>query len=49
MSAWFTFEKREYPADYGVAFFKGWQSFTPDEKLAALTDAKRVLDRSLGR
>lgn len=47
MDAWFAFERREYPSDYGVDFFRGWQAFTPEEKRAALIDAKRMLDRSL--
>ena len=49
MNAWFNYEGREYPSDYGVVFFKGWESFSDDEKVAAVTDAKRVLDRSLSR
>ncbi|HMT09182.1 MAG TPA: helix-turn-helix domain-containing protein [Pyrinomonadaceae bacterium] len=47
MDAWFAFERREYPNDYGVDFFRGWQSFSAEEKRAALIDAKRMLDRSL--
>lgn len=47
MDAWFAFERREYPSDFGVEFFKGWESFTPQEKREALQDAKRVLDRTL--
>jgi hypothetical protein len=47
MSQWLQYESREYPQDYGVVFFKGWQSFTPEEKVEAVRDAKRVLDRSL--
>lgn len=47
MNAWFKYEKREYPSDYGIVFFKGWESFSVDEKIAAVTDAKRVLDRTL--
>ena len=47
MDAWFAFERREYPSDYGVDFFRGWRSFTAEEKRAALIDAKRMLDRSL--
>ncbi len=47
MHEWFTHEGREYPADYGVVFFKGWESFSQAEKAAAIRDAKRVLDRSL--
>ena len=47
MSDWFAFEEREYPKDFGVVFFRGWESFSPEEKIAAINDAKRVLDRSL--
>ena len=49
MSQWFQHEGREYPQDYGVVFFQGWQSFTPEEKVEAVRDAKRVLDRSLNK
>ena len=47
MSLWFAHEGRDYPQDFGVVFFQGWRSFTPDEKVEAVHDAKRVLDRSL--
>ena len=47
MSEWLRFEGREYPRDYGVVFFRGWESFSPEDKIAAVRDAKRVLDRSL--
>lgn len=47
MNDWFQFEGRDYPQDFGVAFFKGWESFGFEEKVEALRDAKRVLDRSL--
>lgn len=47
MRHWFAYEGREYPADYGVAFFRGWRSFSKDEKVAAVKDAKRVLDSIL--
>lgn len=47
MSDWFLYEGREYPADFGVVFFRGWESFTSDEKVDALRDAKKVLDRTL--
>lgn len=49
MNEWFIYEGREVPADYGVVFFRGWESFTEDEKIAAVRDAKRVLDRTLDR
>lgn len=47
MAAWFKYEGREYPEDFGVAFFKGWEGFTPEEKVDAVLDAKKVLDRTL--
>ena len=47
MSEWFRHEGRKYPSDYGVVFFRGWESFDDDEKVAAVSDAKKVLDRSL--
>lgn len=47
MLDWFTFEGREYPRDFAVAFFRGWESFTDEEKIDAVNDAKKVLDRSL--
>ena len=47
MSEWFAYEGREYPSDYGVVFFRGWETFSPNDKVAAIRDAKRVLDRSL--
>jgi len=47
MNEWFTFEGRAYPQDYGVVFFRGWEAFSPVDKVAAVRDAKRVLDRSL--
>lgn len=47
MSEWLGHEGREYPQDYGVVFFQGWESFSAAEKIAAVRDAKRVLDRSM--
>lgn len=47
MNEWFTYEGREYPADYGIVFFRGWESFSLEVKAAAIRDAKRFLDRSL--
>lgn len=46
MREWFQHEGRDYPEDYGVAFFRGWESFTARQKAEAVRDAKRVLDRS---
>lgn len=47
MIEWFQHEGREYPQDFGVVFFQGWESFSEQEKLDAIKDAKKVLDRSL--
>lgn len=47
MSEWFKHDGREYPSDFGVVFFQGWESFSPDEKIDAVRDAKKVLDRTL--
>lgn len=44
---WFTAEGRDYPSDLGVVFFRGWDSFTDEQKYAAIVDAKRAMDRSL--
>jgi transcriptional regulator with XRE-family HTH domain len=47
MNEWFLHEGRKYPADYGVVFFQGWETYTDEEKLDAVKDAKKVLDRTL--
>lgn len=47
MGEWFRHESREYPQDFGIVFFRGWESFSNEDKIAAVHDAKRVLDRSL--
>ncbi len=47
MNEWFRHEGRKYPQDYGIVFFRGWESFSPEDKAAAVRDAKSVLDRSL--
>lgn len=46
MRRWFTSEGREYPEDFGVVFFQGWETFTEAEKIDAVHDAKKVLDRN---
>src|SRR5687767_3493982 len=30
MREWFHHDGREYPADFGIVFFQGWESYTPD-------------------
>jgi AcrR family transcriptional regulator len=47
MSEWFKFEGRKYPKDFGVVFFQGWESFSADDRVDAINDAKKVLDRTL--
>ena len=47
MNEWFEHEGREYPRDFGLVFFQGWESFTTEERLDAIYDAKKVLDRTL--
>lgn len=47
MESWFAAEGRRYPEDYGVVFFQGWKSYSNEEKLDAIIDAKKVLDRTL--
>lgn len=47
MDEWFRHEGRETPRDYGVVFFRGWEAFSFDDKVAAVRDARKTLDRSL--
>lgn len=47
MGEWFRHENREYPKDFGVVFFQGWESYTAEERVEAVKDAKKVLDRTL--
>lgn len=47
MSEWFASEGRKAPADFGVVFFQGWESYSLEEKIEAVRDAKKVLDRTL--
>ena len=49
MNEWFRHEGREYPEDYGVAFFRGWETFSAEDRVAAIYDAKRVLDKVLAK
>jgi len=49
MSKWFKHEGRKYPQDYGIVFFAGWESYTDQEKVDAIRDAKKGLDRTLKR
>jgi transcriptional regulator with XRE-family HTH domain len=47
MRKWFSSEGREYPEDFGVIFFQGWAAYAHEEKIDAVRDAKKVLDRTL--
>lgn len=47
MNDWFASEGISAVNDLGVLFFKGWESFTREEKIAAVNDAKRIVDRSM--
>lgn len=47
MKEWFKHEGRDYPQDLGIMFFQGWASYTERERLEAIRDAKKVLDRTL--
>jgi transcriptional regulator with XRE-family HTH domain len=49
MNEWFKYEAREYPQDFGVVFFQGWETYSVQEKLEAIRDAKKGLDRTLKR
>lgn len=49
MNEWFRHDGLEYPQDFGVVFFQGWESFSEGEKLDAVRDARKVLDRTLRR
>lgn len=46
LSEWYEFDSVDAPDDYGVVFFRGWQTFTTEQKVEAVRDARRVLDRS---
>lgn len=46
LNEWYEFEGEKPPKDFGVVFFRGWETFTTDEKVEAVRDARRVLDRS---
>jgi hypothetical protein len=47
MREWFRHEGRAYPEDFGIVFFRGWESFSPEDKAAAVRDAKQMIDRVL--
>ena len=39
MSEWFRHEDHEYPQDFGIVFFRGWETFPPQDKVDAITGA----------
>lgn len=47
LDEWFTHEGRRAPHDLGLAFFRGWESFPVRDKMAAIRDAKKLLNRIL--
>lgn len=47
MAAWFLAEGRKLPDDYGIIFFEGWETFSREQKLEAVLEAKKALDRRL--
>ena len=45
---WFISSKRiKTHQNLGIMFFQGWESYTERERLEAIRDAKKVLDRTL--
>jgi len=47
LAKWLRHEGREAPLDLGLVFFRGWESFSAADKVAAVRDAKKLLDRVL--
>jgi len=46
LTEWYEFDGEKPPKDFGVVFFRGWETFTSVEKVEAIRDARRVLDRA---
>jgi len=46
LTEWYEFDGEKPPKDFGVVFFRGWETFTSEEKVDAIRDARRVLDRA---
>jgi len=46
LNEWYEFDGEKPPKDFGVIFFRGWETFTSEEKVEAIRDARRVLDRA---
>lgn len=49
LEEWYDFEGRVMPDFGGVAFMGGWESFTHKQRVAAITDLKMMLDRTVDR
>ncbi len=46
LEEWYDYEGRVMPDFGGVAFMGGWASFTREQKLAAVSDLKLLLDKT---
>ncbi|MBV6496218.1 MAG: hypothetical protein JFAIHJKO_01338 [Pyrinomonadaceae bacterium] len=46
LTEWYEFDGEKPPKDFSVVFFRGWETFTSEEKVEAIRDARRVLDRA---
>jgi len=46
---WYDFEGRDYPDLEGVAFMGGWETFTMKQRVAAITDFKALLDKTVAK
>lgn len=46
MNEWYRADGLAPPADYGIVFFRGWKAFSREEKIAALRDARKVMERT---
>lgn len=46
MAEWFRHDGLRPPEDYGIVFFKGWTTLSKEEKIAALRDARKVMERT---
>ncbi|QQS33516.1 MAG: hypothetical protein IPM50_02730 [Acidobacteriota bacterium] len=45
LNEWYEFEGEEMPETMGASFMGGWKSFDKKQKIEAITDFKRFLDR----
>lgn len=44
---WYEYEGGEMPEDVGVSFMGGWRGFTKEQKIDAVKDLKKLLDRTI--